>query len=1236
MCEKKIANKIISDKYLELLKIPLDDQQLDVCRTMKNAVVAAGAGSGKTEVLATRFAYLVMSHGIKVDEILTLTFTDKAAAEMYERIYARLAFFASNENVDAVARERAQNALKHFSDAHIQTLDSYCAAIVRQGANRYGVRPDFSVGTGDAEKTIRDAALPFVLARRNDAAIVALSEPGKLQDVANYFFADTVSRYTSLASGNNFFTDNLPKQCEKIAYAWNKYVSSMTEGSVQNLVEQIILLYGQLDDKNLSDKFLQTLSPLIPIDNIDRENYLPEFFTITKEQIADGSFVEHIKNFLNWFCQFENLKFTSGAKTGIVKEIKDLAKNIRDEVLPFVLSIADYIVNYKTIETLAAMLDEFLAEVNEAKRQTGKLTFYDVTQLALLILRNESDIRKQEYLSYKKIMIDEFQDNNKDNRDMLFLISENENGELDAEKLFFVGDEKQSIYKFRGADVATFNRLKKDLGEDSVKNMVYNYRSSSVLLAAFNQFFGGYSGGVKIPNAICDSEPVRCIFPENAQYDYEAAFGERTCAQKFEAGKRKELDTITEENVPLHVCMFDKASVAENKDDYLEADEQIACFIAEKIKSLVEGDSAICYRDVAILDRSRTHRKSITRALSRLAIPYTVDQHKNLFGEALANDIYYFLRLCIYPSDVNAFAVFLRSPFAALSESSVETILALSLFPDASSDETPKANQFVSFDSSIEDKVKQFISAEQFEKYVAACARYNELKVFALSSKITDTLYKIWYEYGYRYEYMWSGTGELVASQFDLLYEIARTTDESGKSVAWFVDELGNKKNSSASFFGDDSDIETEDVSFPVEDSDAVNIMTIHKSKGLQFPYVFILGCTDKLKSEHDGKNIFYSDEYGVAIKLGGSGNENYFFAEQKEESNKKSLAEFRRLVYVAVTRAKREVYMLGSWDTASKAERSVVEKIIESYYFEKLHDSDGEAIFEEGSPFDFTNIMPMRKAEYFENSGNAEKKEAAAQKAELINRVAKVYKEIAVEDLPCVPLNKFFPSSFERYDAEVGADGESVATSRSASASTSASASESLSASAPFYPEIENIVSLKKGGFNYAKFGTLAHAYLEAAVNDFLGSYTPPDSLFGDVEMSGRNTLDKICREMADKFLQSESGADLTAGKKNWYKTEYRFKSKIASYIISGSIDLLYKTDDSAVIVDYKTDREILPERYTNQLYCYRQAAAAICKIPPEKIRCVLYYLRHDKACEVTESVAKIRDEDIAELIRN
>lgn len=1269
----------LSDKYLELLERRLDDQQKKVCCTEKNAVVAAGAGSGKTEVLANRFAYLVMSCGVHVDEILTLTFTNKAASEMYERIYSRLSFFASHKDVEPKARGRAEDALRHFSDAHIQTLDSYCAAIVRRAANRYGVRPDFSVDKAAADREAKFRALPFALRYRDDEAVLAISDAGMLQDVANNFFAKTISEYTSLATANDFFRAALPRQRKEIAYAWNKFVCGSYDcaadevQSVSLLIEKIREIYPSLKQEKRDGEYCRLLFQALPYDENDSSGVVPDFFyiDIDGEKIKDGSIVEQVSNFSAWlskFCFKQNM-------SGYTKELRTIVNGeLIKKTIPFVESISSYIINYKHIVRLAELLDLFLAEVNESKRQIGCLSFFDVTELALKILCEQPDVLDDERISYKKIMIDEFQDNNGKNRDLLFLISslpdataaflhENNPAQfLESEKLFFVGDEKQSIYKFRGADVAVFNRLKKDLGDDSVLGMVYNYRSTPQMLAAFNQFFGAYKnvdGEMQkiVGDEFEDGTLSNCVFPEVARQEFVATFDKKTIAKKFDIAKREVAlpATLSSENVPLHICMYDTSATTD--DEYLDDTDQIAFFVAQKIKNIVEsGGKGYCpdgekisYKDIAILDRSRTHRGNITRALSVLGISYNVDQHKNLFDEALANDIYYFLRLCIYPSDINAYAVFLRSPFVALSEQGAETVLAIAISArEKKQRETDTLVAFVPFDKDIEHEIQQNISKDEYEKYTVAAARHLEMSQFALSHKITDTLSKLWYDYGYRYEFMWSTTAALFGEQFDLLFEVARMADADSHSVAWFIDELAAKKSFA---LDDDSDIETEDVSFPTEERDAVHIMTIHKSKGLEFPIVFVLGCDGMQKTDRDGRYVFMDENDGISIKIN-KGVPNYFFQKQKDEANAKSFAEFQRLVYVAVTRAEHHAFIVGKWSGFEKAKsksdssnKNIIKNILLNYYNET--NCDAETVFADGAPFDFTSIVPQKKEELYKfTKRNLSGRSSPIDKMYVIEKAISFYEKADVVDTPKIMRKAFSPSSLEFYDDEShsvdGADfcirGDSalddagsstvgVADAGAHGAVTATSGAKNL------YAEIDSAITSK---FTPRKFGILAHAYLEAAVQGRLSSFFAPEFITQDIDDANRDTVKNTCVCMAEKFLSSDIGKKICECRDSggWYKTEYKFKNAIEDYIVTGTIDLIFKTEDGAIIVDYKTDKEIVPERYIEQLYCYRNAAESLCGVSSEKIKCFLYYLRYDKLFDVTQKVALVTSTDIIKML--
>src|SRR5574344_1455242 len=184
----------------------LDESQKKAVNAETNAVVSAGAGSGKASVLAQRFTHLVIDKKMKVDEILTLTFTKKATVEMYSRIYKAL-------------KEADPSSVSEFYKAKIQTLDSYCASIVKMGAHLYGIQPDFSEDDNTINDAISAAALPFILKNRDNKALQMLIQTKDYAAIANVLFVAPVLYYSSIANPVDY-KNEMKIQRAEIVDAW--------------------------------------------------------------------------------------------------------------------------------------------------------------------------------------------------------------------------------------------------------------------------------------------------------------------------------------------------------------------------------------------------------------------------------------------------------------------------------------------------------------------------------------------------------------------------------------------------------------------------------------------------------------------------------------------------------------------------------------------------------------------------------------------------------------------------------------------------------------------------------------------------------------------------------------------------------------------------------------------------------------------------------------------------------
>ena len=958
-----------------------------------------------------------------------------------------------------------------------------------------------------------------------------------------------------------------------------------------------------------------------------------------------SDYIEQCRKILGCIEEHDIVSVSKLASTlpaaGYTKELRAVIKTLKENALVYLTSLSLYLKQKDMMKELFALFDTFLSETNRTKRITGKLTFRDVQKMALKALREQRDLRVQENEAYDRIMIDEFQDNNGENRDLLFLLcSPPKDGnnpvnptvqDIAKDKLFFVGDEKQSIYKFRGADVAVFNELKTDFGEDNLLSMEYNYRSTNALLTSFNTLFGGVNG----ENGIFEREPTET---------YEAGY--KLSAKKIDTNTRKDLpaQTLTADTVPIHVCLLNKKHFSENdtalpdeKVDYLDESEQTAYFIAKKIAELKKENSDEKFSDIAILEKSRTHRAPLIKWLNAFGIPYTVDQNASMFSSGLVFDLYNFLRLCVYPSDRTAYAAYLTSPLAGLSENATETILA-------------------------EDTA---LSAEEQKRFEAAEHFLSEQRMCVLSQPLTTTLETLWDTAGYRYETMLSKRAELSAEQFDLLYELARQCDADGKSVAWFVDQLALLHDKEKSSFADDADLDAKEVTYPVEKLEGVQILTIHKSKGLQYKHVFITGCIGA-RNKSAMSVLFFDEHYGLSIKPE-KGAPNYFVQIQQEIAKKKERAEFKRLLYVAITRAEQDVFIVGTFSNP-KTQRVSSEDAVNLKVLEKQMDifypawKDDDLLYaaetpayNDGAPFDFLQFIPALRSE--QNEMQKEKSQAQT-RAALISELIPAYSATTPVTTEHEILLRTTPSALEHTDETILAfpapktdpyakTVNSVIEKYDAKTTLPATQADPDSAAKTEYAGV-----LQNAVFSYADFGTICHACLEAAAKGTPpNAFMPETKLFKTLSENEQSIMLAAAQSMAEAFQKTQLGLALkkTQEQGRFFKAEYAFRTMLKSatlrklplaetnavradeeYLVTGSIDLLFEDPDSAPenpvynIVDYKSDQIIRPEMYYAQQACYRTAAARLLGCEESAIRCYLYYLRYDETLEITEYVPR------------
>lgn len=1194
--EKKQENK--SEKKFD------KNQTAAICADL-NSVVSAGAGSGKTTVLSERYCRLVIEKKYKPEEILTLTFTKKATTEMSSRIYK-------------VLKGKAPEAAEEFFKANIKTLDSYCSSVAKLGARYYGISPDFVQDKDALDKKAGELALSYIMNNRDNPVIQKLAGIGNYLDISNALFVQSVA-YNSTLSHPLDFRSSLKKQIEEICELWKKcekqYISISSEflKAVDefsgNRESKTFIKYHDVADAGIAD------IPEFDLDFVKKdtskavEKYLPLIWDFLKK--AD-----------RLFSIPKPGRMTGGEIFG------EICDSLR-ELSPSIENVAAYFSTYNDLVTLVPLLEKYQEDLIHFKRTSGVLSFADIADLAVSTLSDYPEIRRVEKSKYKAIMIDEFQDNNSLQRDMLFMLAEKPErmekgvpsvGELSPDKLFFVGDEKQSIYLFRGADVSVFRSLSSDF-KDGNLNMDTNYRSHKALIACFNSIFGNESYPASMDNENPSyEEDLKAAFYTEADErflsaqgieipSYEAVY-KHVCIPE---DKRKD-EKIEEWNAPhLHFAFFDKGDVP-SSSEILSGEEAEVDWISKKIQHLVtEGVNGKVYKysDIAILLKNYSTQNMFERSFLNSGIPYNTETVKGFFSDGPVNDIFSYLRILVYPSDRLSYSHVLRSPFVNLSVDEAEKVLLA-------------GEEFFCLENTA------LLSAESLSRFEKAKEFFFETKEKAALLEIPEMVSRLWYESGYRYEVMWNHSVEMYEKMFDLIYALAVKARTANETLAAFVDN--------ARVYQDDSS-KLEDMDIPMEKVSGVNILSIHKSKGLEYPVVFVVNAHKGEKRDNNSSPVYFDKNYGLSVNF--SSSTNYFYNMAKEVSQSKRTAELRRVVYVALTRAVDELFVSGaafsdkkiaeSYEYAPGGEKratSVLDVLLPFFAFYNSQEYTGVR------PFDVEMIEPRKRS--YSALGKKRKNVRADKKAlvSLLNE-EKPYEKarVVVEDE--VPLRTVSPSSLhDNWGEEDG--------------------SVSETSSVVPYSVINSIVEKSGGSFGYDDFGTLAHFCMETFVKGETfffpekyatklgategavsggaeaGSSAGNGLSFGSRSLS---ELNAVLLKMRETFSSSEIGKEVeNARDVRFCRAEMPFKSFIGGKIVNGIMDLVFERKDGTyVILDYKTDQVVAPEVYYNQLACYRESLKEmLCIKERSSIKCVLYYLRHAKAVDITSECEKVDVESV------
>ena len=1146
--------KETKDKFIDFCKrehFDISDEnsrQREAVFSNEKYVIPAGAGSGKTTVLTYRFLRLLMDEDIgpiHSDEILTMTFTKAATANMKGRIYKALKVAESQGLVD-------KEEIDRFSNAEICTTDSFSSKILRLDSIRYGITPDFQIEEDDAyeewvESTVREMILENM--KDNDVnALVSWHGMDRLKDA----FSKIGRSYFSFPSPE----ESTEEMCSALSSSINKRTEEETkevEGRIRENIQDFLLSFS---DK---DKIKDDVSAVSAInDSLNNNTALPEVKFSLKKKVGDD--------------EEENKKFQK-LKNDIKKDYQRLKK------LYLYLSPSS---NY--IKGWGILLSSFYSRLLKHKRERGLLTFRDILLLSIDILKTNSRIRKSFTKRFKRIMVDEFQDNNGENKMLIYLLSAKDSYEgfrdptiddIEMNKIFMVGDEKQSIYRFRGADVSVFKNIASDFGEDRVLSLTENFRSESTVINRINRIFEGK------------------IMASNPSEDYEARYLPLVSNVK----------KVSSSQLRFLWLDWNRAQKAENKkektDEHLSEAYGVAKFIKEEImgnkgkwqvsKGREGGERDPEYSDIAILLRKGSNQSDFEKALRHFSIPFNVTENKSLTMDAVLNDFYSVLQLTVYGyDDTLSFASYLASPFASLSEKGIKMVL-----------DNQKNDRPLSFSLSSEDSISLSFALETLQG----------AKEIVKEGRITPLITYLWIDRGYRFFIEAKEENKVYSEHYDYLFALSSSYDNDGKSLIELLDRI-------RPLLGKESDLK--DITVQEETKSGVTIETIHKSKGLEYPIVFISDTGGKTSGGGLSISVIPDDNGIPTIPFVYDEKENkmenpwkdYY----KDEEDSLENAEAKRILYVAATRAQHHLIFSGAFNNEGDPSSQSKQKNLLYYIAQGLGfqfeyqkkpkerigyscsflDVDGlgkEWEFQETEIFP-EDLSVFRKRRLKKGSEiNEEWYKAPRERKEIKGKEkCGVTTFIEKEDFSStlLPSSLYTPSSKDkgRILPGISIDDWLVKTDVDSTLSDDERRDR------------EKAIREER----ITQFGTLVHKTIEDKLKGNPEDYS---SFFKGEK--GRNEVIKEALRLRDGFFSSTFYKEKLKG--FTLTPERSFMVKDGESYVEGIIDLYGEKDDEIYIVDYKTDSIRVDSSHRNQLNYYKEAVRTM--YPNKKIKAAVFYLR-------------------------
>lgn len=922
------------------------EQQQVIDLRNRNILVSAAAGSGKTAVLVERIVKIITdkNHPVDIDHLLIVTFTNAAAAEMRERIGNAIEKALDEQPGD----EHLLRQLTLIHNAQITTIDSFCLYVVRNHFHEIDLEPNFRIGDEGELKLLREDVLGRVLEQNYEEPSEAFSD-----FVEGYASGRTDAALNEMILQLYEFSRSYPwpeKWLDSFVGAYRietreeldraEWLAPLTENicfvlkDCEQLLKQALAITQQDDGPDMYEKAVQ--SDLEKYEGLSRLTSFCELYGALSD------------------IKYDRLASSRGFegdpdKLELVKSLREQAKDVVKKICKQYFFCSPEMM-IEQLERTEPMLEEvvrltkqFADEFAAAKRRKNLVDFHDVEHFALQILVDEETEKAKKTAeefrdTFEEIMIDEYQDSNEVQETLLRSISREERGE---NNIFMVGDVKQSIYRFRLARPELFMKKYDSYSlEESTTQRIdlhKNFRSREEVLTCTNDIFYKIMAR-SLGNVEYDAEAA--LYP-GASYPampvQENPVGEKAAEDEKVSGKQ--INGFTPEIL-----------LADSNDELLEDTELSdkktleAKIVAEEIRHLMKTQPvtdkatgelrAARYSDIVILLRSLSGwADSLVEVLNGNGIPAHTVSSTGYFSTVEVQTVLSMLRLLDNPRQDIPMAAVLRSPMAGLTDEELAVLrledgsvpfheavleLAEGLYEEDGQKEISDSEADQKQGRNADGKKEDDIETTTHWKLLKFYKKYRQLRQLVPDTPIHELIEIILRETGYGHYVAAMPAGSRRTANLNMLLEKAAAYEKTSyKGLFHFVryiDELQKY------------DVDFGEADMVGENEDVVRIMSIHKSKGLEFPIVIVSGMGKNFNKQDTRSKMVLHPELGIGLdymdgklRIKSPTIAKKAIAKQIDLEN---LGEELRVLYVALTRAKEKLILTGTLkDAAEKLE---------------------------------------------------------------------------------------------------------------------------------------------------------------------------------------------------------------------------------------------------------------------------------------------------------------------------